>query len=122
MNLDRLREVVDAAIPGPWRWSPGDTLEPPSVRGGRYMVVAEILDGDASDAEFIGTFDPPTVTALLDVAEAARAHRHHVTDEWERVNAGPVEPEPWDRWEAERERLIEATAAALDRLREVTEC
>jgi hypothetical protein len=82
----------------------------------------DIIDIDNPDARFMAAADPTVVLALLDVAEAAEAHYHHVTDEWERVNAGPLEPEPWDRWEAERERLIEVTADALDRLREVTGC
>ena len=116
MNLDRLREVAEAAIPRPWRWSPGDTLEPPSVRGGGFMVVAEIMDGNPADAEFIATFDPPMVLALLDVAEAAENYDEtdiRVKSIVRKGNANSSDVRDLGRT---RRQL----RYALDRLREVT--
>ena len=52
--------------------------------------------------------------ALLAVVEAAEAHCHHVNEEWDRVAAmRPQDPEVWERWENERERMIDVTRAAL---------
>ena len=52
--------------------------------------------------------------ALLAVVEAAEAHCYHVNEEWDRVAAmRPQDPEVWERWENERERMIDVTRAAL---------
>ena len=73
MSLDRLREIADGASPGEWqivgyyvcfRGSDGEAH--PIARTPRDAQGAE------RDAPFIATFDPPTVKALLDVAECAR--------------------------------------------------
>ena len=63
---------------------------------------------------YLEAFNPEAVKALLAVVEAAKAHCHHVNEEWDRVAAmRPQDPEVWERWESERERLIEVTCAAL---------
>lgn len=69
---ERLRRAAEAATPGPWRVSP--------VERGNALVGGDPEIGDAPyaevrtvpDAEFIATFDPPTVLALLDEMEALR--------------------------------------------------
>jgi hypothetical protein len=66
-TMEKLRKVAEQATEGSWRadydnvWSEGPGI-----------WVCEACDGH-STAEHIATFDPPTVLALLDVAEAAEA-------------------------------------------------
>ena len=69
-DLTSLRAVAEAATPGPWQI--------------KCSVRDEVLDehGDSvasrlphPDAEFIATFDPPTVAALIDRVERAERER-----------------------------------------------
>ncbi|WP_269304889.1 ead/Ea22-like family protein [Aeromicrobium sp. HA] len=95
LNLTELREVAEAATPGPWTWHEyrrsGDPLPYLVGRGGDpefYVYDAEVIEPDHDgecgcrsacrlelrvrdvDQSHIATFDPPTVLALLDrVAE-----------------------------------------------------
>ena len=130
MSVDRLHQVAEAAdasetYEGPWSWV---SRKSDSPLGTELLVGSEAEMGHIADvvpwmpelAQFIATFDPPTVKALLDVADAAEAHRRHVDDEWFRLAAQrPQDPKKWERWESERERLIREMADALARLREV---
>lgn len=88
-EIVRLREVAQAATPGPWRTTYLDEgvveIETPD---GAHIAVA---DGLPADATHIATFDPPTVQRILDALDKARA-------EVERLRRG---------------------AAALDRYREL---
>lgn len=81
--LQKLREVCEAATPGPWVHWPGN-----SVYASRFPAPDDEADTDTIDewfeqarslsygdidkpnAEFIATFDPQLVSRLLDVAEA----------------------------------------------------
>jgi hypothetical protein len=89
VDVARLREVAEAATPGPWEsnvlGSEGyevrgpDVPHKPTSSVMRRPRVArcgyEGWDIDKANAEHIATFDPPTVLALLarlDAAEAAR--------------------------------------------------
>lgn len=70
--IGRLRTIAEQASEGPWSASGYD--DAPTVYGAAYRgtwVVADVRDGGLNDETFIATFDPPTVLALLDVAEAA---------------------------------------------------
>ena len=76
MSLNRLRQVAENATDGPWHVYD---------RGVGFHIVTDPDDphrtqlpdgfrtdlGRVEDAAHIATFDPPTVKALLDVAEAA---------------------------------------------------
>lgn len=72
MNLDHLRQVAQAAddLRRPWSWQGG---YPQTVtRAGDVVLIAntyEDPDSPAPLAEFIATFDPPTVLFLLDLLE-----------------------------------------------------
>lgn len=78
-GLAGLRAVVEAATPGPWEVAESESFR--CVQAGRDMrgdgrrwpTVAYGMTSvqRAEDAEFIATFDPPTVRALLDVLETA---------------------------------------------------
>ena len=120
--VDALTAIADAATPGPWRsWDNGEVEALP-----RYpdLSASDPLGEmwTERDARFIATFDPPTVSKLLAVVQAAEDHCHHVNEEWDRVAAmRPQDPELWERWENERERLIEVTRAALAALHDTEE-
>lgn len=72
---DDLRDIVSAATPGPWEYV-GGSAGYESVYAHRHQpswVVADARDNGPADAHFIATFDPVTVSRLLDVLDAARA-------------------------------------------------
>lgn len=83
IDVSKLREVAEAATPGPWATEkkPGgrqNVMEPKRVYSETVREIAEFADDvadtiDAADAEYIATFDPPTVLALLDRLERAEA-------------------------------------------------
>jgi hypothetical protein len=98
-EIERLREVARAATPGPWLWCPWD-LHPTQRRvtvavfNEAEDLVADVRpegerERDMADAEYIATFDPPTVLALLDRLEAAEGAV-------ERVRAILTAWEAWD--------------------------
>lgn len=92
-NLDELRKTAEAATPGPWRWSPeeshwgdcGPNLETvergPVYADGSQGALLEVIGSWGHDAngisvadedkDFIATFDPTTVLALLNRLEQA---------------------------------------------------
>lgn len=111
-NLDTLRKVAEAATPGPWTleyensddWEAGinDGDYPHTIHGPRncsfdnwtdkskiqdYLNrVTEISEMVDEDAEFIATFDPTTVLALitrLEQAEAQIARVREVVHEYD---------------------------------------
>lgn len=78
--LQRHREIASAATPGPWKvyneQSHYGVRREDSLYG-RVTHAHAGYDGYGNgssqvDAEYIATFDPTTVVALLDVAEAAQ--------------------------------------------------
>ena len=82
MSLDRLRQVAENATPGPWHedgpwwYSESDPAHMVTTEPDRKAVVLNPPRGQRAsvqaDTAHIATFDPPTVKALLDVAERAR--------------------------------------------------
>ena len=109
LDLDHLEAVAtrSAAEPG---WY---DLESLVDYGAREIIRAASVAGDA---EFIATFDPPTVLALIErlraaeaIADAARAAVRAERAE----RAAVVDDCPADIWE----RLYEAAQAADDALR-----
>lgn len=99
-GLARLREVAEAATPGPWQWWQGDILA--TEDRGKLFILAALRNGNAGatvrfrrdhvmdaepdghpDAEHIATFDPSTVLALLDVAETADGLLTHYHDDFQ---------------------------------------
>jgi len=72
-NLDQLRQAAENAAPGPWRKDDRDQV----VRRADHLIVYDAscdrMEEWAADtdAQFIATFDPPTVLALIERAEAA---------------------------------------------------
>lgn len=86
-SLADLRRIAEAATPGPWRWGTHgvDFL----VGADRKVALAGDIRIEQPDAQYIATFNPQTVLALLDrlqaaekVVECGRNVRH-----WEREAA-----------------------------------
>lgn len=76
-DLVKLREIAEKATPGPWSHDraddPSASFEVFGHDGSDYEnFVADCRTGRA-DAEFIATFDPPTVLSLL--ADRARMEK-----------------------------------------------
>ena len=83
VNLDTLREVAEAATPGPWESRQSDDMPGKYVVGRRYkfgdvskgpMTLMQPIfwdQGSADNADHIATFDPPTILALLSRLEQA---------------------------------------------------
>lgn len=105
MSLDRLRQVAEAATPGRWlRDGSSDVFSGGCGCTGELVATSRPdmgqlpTEAQSANALHIATFDPPTVLALLDVADTAR-----------RAMYGP----------AHDTRPTDDLADALDRLREV---
>lgn len=84
--FDRADQIVKAATPGPWRAYPSDPSDPAYVES--MSVAVEVVHGASSsrNAEFVATFDPVTVAALLDVARAAQdVYLHRTREAYERL-------------------------------------
>ena len=83
-DLTKLREIANAATPGPWERGMttfGDPREGAThacvrVEGAHWtdhLVVSDGCDEADRDMAHIAAFDPPTVLALIDRLEAAEA-------------------------------------------------
>lgn len=77
-TIDRLRELEAAATPGPWQWldSGGDPDEDDELQDGRGEMVASGFRDDILPEITDGRLCAEArnhLSALLDVAEAARA-------------------------------------------------
>ena len=81
-DLVTLRTVAEAATPGPWRKS-----SPISIVADEGNICG-VHDGGKSgtrciaDADYLATFDPPTVLKLLAVVEAAREVDRDIENGW----------------------------------------
>lgn len=81
MNLDliHLRQLAEAATPGPWRVCAGGRAPYVAAAAGTPIVDLEItgaqIDFEQADAEHIAAFGPETALALLAVVEAAQRFR-----------------------------------------------
>jgi hypothetical protein len=110
VSIQHLRESAEARSGGQrgraWRLAL-DSNGNAHVRDGHgnWLVNPTTSQGfnRPEDAEYIATFDPRTVLALLDVAEAADAIRGLIVGV-----------------EGQDDHLADAIQAAIDRLREVT--
>lgn len=83
-GLDKLRQTAEQATEGPWQAvhrNVGCTEHDDESAGLGLEIEGPPKPGmrgqfsRSADARFIATFDPPTVLALLDVAETAEGHR-----------------------------------------------
>ena len=93
---DRLRQVAGQATPGPWELDLGRWLvtDHPSM----HRRTLEHVDGSGwqhdGDLEYVSTFDPVLVSALLEVIDAAEK----LTDEMrELVYDDPPTEWAWDK-------------------------
>lgn len=82
-DLTQLREVAEAATPGPWVTAGRTAVESVhdcspqhdcrGIAATSGMSRHPVRPAEEADATHIATFDPPTVLALLDRLEAAEA-------------------------------------------------
>ena len=84
MTLADLRKIAEAATPGPWKQRERFSRTVETPRQHNPVATAERIVRGVADAVHIATFDPPTVLALLDVAEAAVAFVR-ADDDWESI-------------------------------------
>lgn len=84
LDLPKLREIANAATPGPWEYGMttfGDPQDGPThacvrVEGAHWTDHLAVIEGSTEgdlDMAHIAAFDPPTVLALLDEIEELRA-------------------------------------------------
>lgn len=111
VDLARLKQLADAATPGPWAWNPDGQVDARGelrkrmfleARGRLYQHVLKVTWPELlrdEDADYIAAFGPSVGVALVRVAEAASA-----LIDW---SALPGEAEHW-----------RALRVALDALRE----
>jgi hypothetical protein len=80
LDLPGLKKVAEAATPGPWSYDRPDcdaSYEIAAHDGSDWeLFVADCRIGRAN-AEFIATFDPPTVMAIIAELEAWKADAKH---------------------------------------------
>ena len=84
LDLTKLREIANAATPGPWEcgmttfWDPrnGPTHACVRVENAEWWDNLAVIEGSTEadrNMAHIAAFDPPTVIALLDEIEELRA-------------------------------------------------
>lgn len=87
LDLTNLRKVAEAATPGPWEMR----NESPQMDGRNFTLrvhgkagirMSAHCYGFNGDPEFIATFDPPTVFALLSRLEQAEQAVARVRESW----------------------------------------
>ena len=87
LDLTKLREIAEAATPGPWGlWNPSSGPSHISIGGKIAFQSVETADSFAydeviphwRDAYHIATFDPPTALALIDEIEQVRGQVNSV--------------------------------------------
>lgn len=92
-DIERLRQVAEAAAAGPWWRVPGESGADAVLSGIGESLTWDDHGGEVfkpADAEHIAAFDPPTVLALLDEVErlrgqVARAEGRPDAREWAAV-------------------------------------
>lgn len=124
-RTEELRRLAEKASRGPWslgRAQDGETYDgewwqqvwpksgaPIANLNGRPGAKHK----DAADAAYIAALDPQTVTALLDVVDAARAYFAGSEEEWAAAKEAHETDDDLDpEWRASRDKV----RAALERL------
>jgi hypothetical protein len=88
LTMSDLRRIVEEATPGPWTKPESSNhmvvLQQRPHIGYRRQAWFTEPDGwqAKADSEFIATFDPVLVAALLDVVDELREHGHYETCDW----------------------------------------
>jgi len=108
-RLAELRRIAEAATPGPYEvvglagYGGPYALRMPHRSGRTWYGVEGIKRRE--DAEYIATFDPPTVLALLNEIERLRRERDAALDVLGREDIGGGD-RGWPTRESERARLV----------------
>ena len=89
--LANARAIAAAATPGPWGAADGGSFGGwwISLNGDPSNVTIAAVPIKLADADHIARFDPPTVSAMLDVIEAAEvvSHENSPAELWDRLDA-----------------------------------
>src|SRR5690606_32919228 len=113
-RLAELRRIAEAATPGPWEWrmsKDGRILDLITLETGYNEEiitpshVSAWLQVNRGLKDYIPTFDPQTVLALLDEIERLRRERDAALDVLGREDIGGGD-RGWPTRESERARLV----------------
>ena len=86
----KMREVAENATPGPWQWHPGS--DNVVAWNGEDIDICAVYQDDAdtkATGEFIATFNPQTILALLDAYEASARDAEILRTAMERLARAP---------------------------------
>ena len=81
-DLAALKQVCEAATPGPWVAEPGNFI---AVPDGRVIAEVPCQGANDKDIDFIATFNPVVVLRLLAVVAEYQAAQAHNLAECERM-------------------------------------
>lgn len=104
-RLAELRRIANAATPGPWEWrmsKDGRILDLITLETGyneEIITPSHInawLQVKGGLKDFIPTFDPPTVLALLDEIERLRRERKEIVDSETRFELYDPDLNAWE--------------------------
>lgn len=120
MNLEELRQIAEAATPGPWEVRTDDADMLHVVHDSEYVSYVCTVGGKEApnaeaDAEFIATFNPQRVLELLDQIERLR-------DQNARLKAGNHTPAERENWRArfiethDNNQTLRARLTAIEKL------
>ena len=89
--ISELRKIAAAATPGPWGAADGGSFGGwwISLNGDPSNVTIAAVPIKLADADHIARFDPPAVSAMLDVIEAAEvvSHENSPAELWDRLDS-----------------------------------
>ena len=124
MELNELRKTAEAATPGPWearqhnelpgKYVAGPRYRPNDIGRGLIALMQPVFwhEESAANAEFIATFNPETVLALLsrlEHAEQAVTRVRAMAQDWEaNGNSCAVGDRSADVWHATANAILRA--------------
>lgn len=126
-DIERLREVVEKATPGPWKaegWDDAHFMGVYGVRAGDRALLTvcnchAAPDSTEADHDFIATFDPSLVSALLDVWEGVVEMRRRRSESTDRIiETEGLDKMAWRRYQEAESQLDEALTRLQHLLRE----
>jgi len=88
-DIEKLREVAERATPGPWHRNIPPASHYPTIFAGRNTHVLHLTATNKdveANAEFVATFNPATVLALLAELAALRKENEGLRDELHDAN------------------------------------
>jgi hypothetical protein len=116
MTLEELKRIADSATSGPWHKSGGDRVVQTSHITRDVWTIAQCPMRTENNAEFIATFNPTLIKAMLKEIETARAMRdsfeHYYV--WEDLYSVPSVELRVDAYDKAKEALALTADAPAD--------